>query len=835
MKRPGRGACALAAAGLMLHAAGAPASQLPVRPDDLPPPAAGPAADPCAGRSADTAPYVPRLLRVVVNGSDTREDFFFLQRRCGALLVRAADLERLRIISAGKPSVEVNGDRYLNLNAYDGLTYALDEATQRLAIEGEPRVFHPTVIDMEHDRVPQPSIAPGGFLNYGLFTTDRLQGGTRNWTGSATLGLFGEPGVMVSDWLHFRQGDFAQTLRLGTTFHRDFPERIASLRIGDVFSRGGAFGGTASIGGVQYATNFATRPYLITGPVEMMDAATARLAMVDLFNSETESPERQARAAFLSGLATAPHGPVEIVNIPTYQNGEYVLVLRDAQGREQVVRRPFFFSQGLLRQGLHDFSYELGARRQTLADDRYGDAFASATHRYGIHQRLTGEAHVEAADDGVALGVTASSVVPRWGVLTLTGAASQSEALDGLGAFVAAGLENSYVDYGWALRTECRDERFALPSAGGAASPVACRSFGSVSRAVTPLDSISLTAAHTQLRGDAARRNYRLGFVSRRWRGLTLATFASYAERPVEDFSFGLLASASLATLRELAGTPASEIGAAPRSLADPRRVNFQVTADAGQDREPMAVGRVSSGARIEQQDLGVQATAGLLNRDLQTLSGSWGNRYLTSAAGLSRAEGDEYYTAGAASGVAWLDGGWFPTRPLTTSFAAVRLGPDYPGVRINGYTTDADGDVLLTPMQPYQANPVAINGADLPMNARFDALTLFVTPAYRAGAVLRPRIEILRDAILTVQVPGPDGQPVPLPPGGWATVPGSSELFPVGDGGAVYVLGLQAPQSQVDIHWDSYSCRIDLTLPAQPPRDAIPELGPFLCEDPKP
>jgi outer membrane usher protein len=822
-----------AALALVFGVAVAEATQLPERPADLPPPAPARAEDPCSA-AATTAPvYVPRLLRVVVNESDTRTEYVFLQRRCGALLARAADLRRLRIRTAGKPAVAINGERYVNLNTYDGLTYDLDEAAQTLAIEGEPRIFIPTVIDLEHDRVPRTAVAPGAFLNYGLFTADRVEGGARNWTGTATLGVFGEPGVLISDWLFFRQSTVDQDYRLATTFFRDYPERIASLRVGDVYARGGAFGSTAALGGVQYATNFLTRPWLITSPVEMMTAATRRLSIVNLFSGELDEAERQSRAAFLSGIATAPHGPVEIVNIPTYQNGLYVLTLRDAQGREHVVRQPFFFSQGLLRQGLHDFSYEAGARRESLADDRYGDVFAAGTHRYGFSARLTGEAHVELAGDGQALGLTAARAVPRLGVLTATGALAHADGAGGTGYFGALGLENSYPRYGYALRGECRSERFFLPSAGLPANPLACREFGSVSRAVTPVDSVSVTVASTQLRGQDDGRSYRVGWVTRRWRGLTLTAFGTYTEQPLPDYSVGVLFGASLATLRELAGAAPRAAAPAP-SLTDPRRLNLQVIGETGRNRDPSAVARLSSSARLGEQDVGVRVSAGLVNRDVQTLSGTWGNRYLNSAAAVSRADGQEVYTAGAASGLAWVDGAWFATRPLAGSFAVVRLGEEQAGVRVNGYRTDADGDVLVTPMQAYRENPIAINGADLPMNARFDALSLGVTPRYRAAAVVRPRIVLVRDAILTVQLRDAEGRTVPLPTGAYATVAGSTEQFPTGEDGVVYVTGLEAV-TRVTIHWNEQECGLDVTLPAKPPLNEIPELGPFVCEGLRP
>ena len=819
------------ALALLLVAASASATQPPVRTGISTDGAAGP----CAAGD-DTPAYVPRLLQVTVNEVNTRQEYLFLQRRCGALLVRPGDLEALRIRTAGKPMVEVNGEKYLNLNAFEGLSYRLNEAGQSLVLEGEPGIFYPTVINFEHDRLPRSGPpAPGAFLNYGLFLSDLLEGGARVTTGSATLGLFdwfNSKGVLVSDWIGLRQAQTQTVTRLATTFTRDFPVRTATLRVGDVNSRGGSFGGSAAVGGVQYATNFGTRPFLITTPVEMMAAATNRSSVLDLFTSELDAPERQSRANFLSGLANAPYGPVEVINIPTYQNGEYHLVLRDRLGREYSVRQPFYFNQGLLRQGLHDFSYEAGARRQNFSADDYGDAFGSATHRYGFNARFTGEGHLEVSEDGQALGGGGAYVLPYAGVLAGTLAGSSATAV-GEGVYGALGLENRYHDFGYAARMDCQSREFVLPSSG-VNSGVICRSFASVSSALPWDDSLSLSLSQARFRTAPETRSLQLGYSSRALRGVTLSAFASYTDRPAADYTVGLLASLSLASLQELAGRDSGSIRSESGSLLDPRRVRLSLTANTGRDRDLLAQARISSGARIGEQDIGVQYTEALAGRDARTLSGLWSNRYVGATAGLSQFDGVELYSAGASSGLVWLDGGLFPTRPVTSSFALVRLGEEHAGVRVNGYRSDGDGDVLLTPLQPYLDNPVGINGADLPMNAKFDALSFALSPRFRSGVVARPKIEVLRDAIITVQLRSRENQLVPLPPGAYATLPGSDELFPTGEDGAVYLLGLE-PTTPVTITWNEQSCEIQVVLPGPVTGDSIPELGPYVCEGVRP
>jgi outer membrane usher protein FimD/PapC len=123
------------------------------------------------------------------------------------------------------------------------------------------------------------------------------------------------------------------------------------------------------------------------------------------------------------------------------------------------------------------------------------------------------------------------------------------------------------------------------------------------------------------------------------------------------------------------------------------------------------------------------------------------------------------------------------------------------------------------------------VNGADLPMSARFTTLTEPVVPRFRSGVVVEPRIEYVRDAMLTVLVRDGDGGEVPIPPGAYATHPRSEERFPAGEDGAIYVAGLQAADT-VTVSWRGASCELPVRLPADAPRDAIPELGPFVCED---
>ena len=95
---------------------------------------------------------------------------------------------------------------------------------------------------------------------------------------------------------------------------------------------------------------------------------------------------------------------------------------------------------------------------------------------------------------------------------------------------------------------------------------------------------------------------------------------------------------------------------------------------------------------------------------------------------------------------------------------------------------------------------------------------------------MVKPSIRQPRDALLTVELVDSDGQRVPLPPGGYAIVPGNEEPFPVGDDGLIYVAGLDET-GKVVIRYRQQQCALQLTLPPHPPANTTPELGAFLCE----
>ncbi|MBR9812994.1 fimbrial biogenesis outer membrane usher protein [bacterium] len=805
---------------LVFCAGSASAAQLPKQPDDavlvVPPVAQG------DEPGCDGQPMIPRLLRAIVNASDSQIDFVFYQRPCGALLASVDTLKSLRIRIEGRPTVGIDGELWVNLNAYPKLSYELDLSRQRVLLEGEPDVFYPTLVDFQPEEPDvAPTANPGIALNYGVGASGRPDDGSTQYSAFLNAAAFARPGVIVSNWVWGHAEGRTSTLRLQTTAIRDMPQRIAALRIGDVRTPSGGFGGSLPVAGVQYATNFGTRPYLQITPTALLSAATRRDAglqiRVDPFG------DGSAQAVPVAG-SQVPYGPVEVVNLPVYQNGRYRLVLRDSAGNLVESSQANFFARGLLRQGLSEFDYAIGARRPSIADNRYTTPAAGFDHRYGLTRWLTLEGHVEADRDVQVAGFGGRFRVPWVGVAAATVAASRSDDSSS-DSFASVSLENRYQSFSYAGLAQCNGRDFTTIS--GPRGQTACSAFASLGAPLPWGDRISTVLGQRIPRDGAKQRNYGVNYVTHIPRiSLTVSAGVSWFET-AGDSTWSARANINMPL-----GAPFRLAGKQPRRRLRFRPSTTQVAVDATQSEFADARVRLRSVTRgnFGGRTLALGASTTLAGPNINTLSAGWSGRKVNAAVNVTESDGDELLSASASSGLVFIDRSLFTTRPVLNSFALVDLGEDNDGVFVNGARANSRGKALVTPLIPYVPNNLRIDVTDLPLSAAQRAQTIAVTPRFRSGVVLRPTLPRYQDAIISIQLAAADGSRKPLPYRAYVQVAAPAEVSPVGSDGAVYVTGEQGPM-RLDVFVDGGQCRVDFELPDGPEDDNILALGPYLCE----
>ena len=313
-------------------------------------------------------------------------------------------------------------------------------------------------------RSPPPTFV--GFVNYDLFGE---QVDDQTSLGSILdIGVFGSRGVVTNSLIGRHDDDRREVLRLDSTWTLDFPERLATLRVGDAISASGAWGRSARFGGVQFGTNFSTQPTLVTTPLLYAQGEAIVPSTVDVFvNGRRVASE------------DVPPGPFTIDRLPPITGaGQMQVVVTDALGRQQVISQPYYTGQTLLRAGLNEYSFEAGAIREdyALRSNAYGDLVMAGTFRRGITDRFTAEVHAEGQADGAsAAGVDTAWQVGTLGILTLTAAAGGDDEIGWLGGMgfehngqqVNVFARTQYATEDWPTRTSEQRDRPKQRSFGG--------------------------------------------------------------------------------------------------------------------------------------------------------------------------------------------------------------------------------------------------------------------------------------------------------------------------------------------------------------------------------
>jgi outer membrane usher protein len=211
--------------------------------------------------------------------------------------------------------------------------------------------------------------------------------------------------------------------RLESAWTIDLPREGVRARIGDSVHIS-ASGAPVRFGGLQIGRYFGLTPSLITYPTPAISGEAEGVSTIELYVDGVLRAQSEVAA-----------GPFVIDHAPVISGaGEAELVITDVLGRQQTITRPFFVSTSMLRRGLSDWSFALGAERRDFghADSRYGDTIAAGRYRYGLTSAITVEGAVEAADETATAqaGVTIASV--RFGQAYISRAANED------GGFTAA-------------------------------------------------------------------------------------------------------------------------------------------------------------------------------------------------------------------------------------------------------------------------------------------------------------------------------------------------------------------------------------------------------------
>ncbi len=598
-------------------------------------------------------------------------------------------------------------------------------------------------------------------------------------------------GTLTSSAL-MRAGQEEGATRLDTSYTRDFPDDLLRVTLGDAITRGGDWGRPYRFGGIQVGTNFTTQPGFVSYPLPTFAGQAALPSTVDVFVNDT-----------LRYHSTVDQGPFSLNQIPAVVGGGQArVVLTDPLGQQQVSTLAVNVTPQLLREGLSDFSYEVGFVRTGYQETStgYGDFTMAATQRYGLTDGTTIEGHAEAT---ASRGVAGGSVTQDLGFLgNINAELAGGSGADGSGWLGGVGLARTSRNWSFSVSQRWLSENFdrARPvlSAIGAAE----RSEGSASASYSAQNwgSFTLSLTHQSYEGtDAA----------------TIGSF--YWNIPVrEDVFLSAYASDTRQGQRVTSAglTLTIQLGHGSAASVDTYNRGGVWGADEQVRVSPEGYRGWSWGADAAQGD--IRRIGG--NANDMTDYGDFGVAF-------DHINGASDGRLTAQGGFAFVDDKVFATRRIDDSFGVASV-PGHAGVTVLQENrpigiTDEDGDVFLPRLISNYPNKISIDPADFALDTDLPEVDQSVTPGYRSATHITFNAQTTHAFLLTVRHENGDLIDYGLP----VLRQRDQERFYSGFDGALYLNG--EPDDVFEITEPKGRCRF--TLPAKVPAG---QSAPVTCKE---
>jgi outer membrane usher protein len=352
------------------------------------------------------APETPELLiaDVYLNGQP-RGELFVLRDSDGRFLVNEQFLVDSEVVHPWPEAREFQGQRYYRIDELADASADFDARLLALRVELPAKLLPLRSVGLERDYARPQVEDTGAYLDYDVNWISQSRTGQKTIYSLLQPVIFGEFGNIAADLSYrdysggnvFGDNDETSGLKvLSLVYTRDDPARMSTLKVGDIVTRPGLHGYAVRMAGVQLATNFDTRPKFIRYPLPSFYGETAVPSVLDVYiNGQLRRSEQVEAGRFLLEDIPAINGA-----------GQMQIVTRDAVGRQQVYAEDFYLATDLLREGLSDYSLNVGVLRERFALDNfeYGEFAASATWRYGLRNDLTVAGHGEYSDRTAMIG-----------------------------------------------------------------------------------------------------------------------------------------------------------------------------------------------------------------------------------------------------------------------------------------------------------------------------------------------------------------------------------------------------------------------------------------------
>ncbi|MEP7455014.1 fimbria/pilus outer membrane usher protein [Phyllobacterium sp. SB3] len=760
-------------------------------------------------------------LEVYINDEPTGLIGGFRQLPDGELSAKPDELKEVGL----KPvDSALDADGSIRINRLANVEYRIEAETQRLYIYTEDAARSARIIDAnprpDRER-PKPQSGYGAVLNYSIFaSTDDLSSGNvkpfQGVSGGFDARFFSPYGTLNQSFTaNLSDGDLEGVRRLNTTWSFSDPDRLITYRAGDFISGGLPWTRPVFLGGMQVQRNFALRSDLVTLPVPVLSGTAAVPSTLEVYTQNVRT---------YSGDVAS--GPFEITNFPVFSGqGEAQIVLRDTLGRETRTTVPFYSSSLLLRKGLWDFSADVGVARRnfgTESNDYDDDVMGVLTARYGLTNWLTLEGHFEGGAELLNGGLGVAFPLGAYGVASLAAAGSSHDGDAGflLNGSIEMTYKNRYTVYGRVQQTFGNYDDIASVTAddqlnyvyGVAGLPaISTRVPKSLMQATVsmpgPFEGSNMNFSYTHQKLDSGEKS---SIVS-----------ASYNQQVFRNSSFFATA------FTDLEDSDSFGIFA---GLTIPFDNNISVSTGYEQTNDrPSGFAEIAKSERREEGSYGWRLRTREGETPDRSASASYRGRNARVEGSVQQYDDNVRATAQIEGAIAVAGGGVFATNRIDDAFAVVDAGaPDVDVSYENRPVgrTNRSGRILVPDLRSYEPNTLAIDPANLPVDASIGSTRDIVIPTDRSGVVVDFKVAQTTASALVSLV---DASGRPLDAGLSGRAGETGEEFVVGYDGEAYISGLGA-QNIVTIELaDGSTCAASFAY--QPARGTQVKIKNVVCQ----
>jgi outer membrane usher protein len=742
--------------------------------------------------SKDTTQIV---VNVIVN-TESKGDFFVEMDEGKNLFINVADVKTLMLQYAEDRIVIIRGDeQYVPLSTLLDVTSTFDEKKLTVAIIGKTTESGKTAADLFSLQAAAKNIyyprETSAFLNYGLNYIYTNNDGFQSFAVTNKLGLRTGDVFFTSDSLYTKTETSDNFVRLQSSATYERRGDLQWFVLGDQYANSGDLGSTVNMGGIGFSKVYRLDPYYITQPVMDLRGSVIFPTQAEIYLD-----------GVLIGKQAITPGSFDLKNLYSYTGSHNVeVLLKDPFGNVQKISYLAYFSSQMLRQGLHEYSYNAGLLREQygVESNDYGKTAFSAFHRYGVTNNLNIGARAEGSDGTYNGGISTALAVPHAGQFTLSLAGSSSAGND-LGGAVS--LQHSYQHGSFntnvLLRGYSRDYATVGNPLQTADSTQYEMNIGA-GLLLNPLGSFSINYAENEKFSGADTRVISVNYSRTLYKSISLFATGS-ATHTMGDTTYSCYVGLNFDLGKGLRGSAQATAGS-----GDVNTETLQLQKDT-----PVGEG-VGYRATLNRSET-ASNTRTAFNPYVQ-YNAKYGIYSVDATMQNTAGTTTELYNLSAAGSVVYAGGFVGLSRPVSDSFGIVVLNKEVPGASVlnNGQEmgkTGSSGTLVVPTLASYGQNKITLDTKNIPIDYSISDVNKSISPSLWSGSCVYFDAQQIR-ALTGTLVTQKEGKKTPLEFVEISLKVGEKILtYPTGKGGEFYLENSIPAEPFAGAATDNMSCR---------------------------